>query len=434
MQRKNQTLVLISLLIIVIFGIGLFWASTNILRSKKPTLESRASSYNSRLTLVTNSINVTKDKDFEVKIVLDSAGAQVAGVDVVLTYNPSQLQTTTIQQDATNTSLQTFLPLNSAGMFDRQKVVSNANSSGKLTFSLLAADNAQKKTLPTFNGTTTLARVFFKPLIVGSSSISFVYNPGDTKDSNITIAKSYPLDVLNGVTGLSLQINPAPSPTTPPTPLPSKTPTPSIKPTPTVISASPSKAQAIPTVVPESGSSVTVSVSSTMDDVNEENGAFDQAYHPAHKNLWIGTGAYPASSYTGIRFASVQIPKGAIVQSAKLRVFAPVGAWINAGANVYGEAVGLSQTFSNLNLPSARVKTTNHVSTDISGQWVQNTWYEIGEMKNIVQEIINRSDWKSGNSITLILKGSSSSQFARKFVRSYDGDPALAPQLVITYK
>jgi len=50
----------------------------------------------------------------------------------------------------------------------------------------------------------------------------------------------------------------------------------------------------------------------------------------------------------------------------------------------------------------------------------------------VVQEVVNRGDWASGNSLSVILKGTGSA-WGRKFVRSYNGSAANAPKLVITY-
>jgi hypothetical protein len=50
----------------------------------------------------------------------------------------------------------------------------------------------------------------------------------------------------------------------------------------------------------------------------------------------------------------------------------------------------------------------------------------------VIQEVVNRGDWANGNSLSVILKGTNG-QWGRKYVESYDGTPANAPKLVITY-
>src|SRR5258708_9251932 len=53
-------------------------------------------------------------------------------------------------------------------------------------------------------------------------------------------------------------------------------------------------------------------------------------------------------------------------------------------------------------------------------------------MAPVVQGVINRADWQSGHSLSLILTGTGSA-WGRKFVTSVDGSAALAPKLVISY-
>jgi hypothetical protein len=65
-------------------------------------------------------------------------------------------------------------------------------------------------------------------------------------------------------------------------------------------------------------------------------------------------------------------------------------------------------------------------------QWLANTWYSLNETATVVQAVINRPDWQSGNSLSIILKGGGSA-WSRKFVTSMNGSATNAPRLVITY-
>jgi len=53
-------------------------------------------------------------------------------------------------------------------------------------------------------------------------------------------------------------------------------------------------------------------------------------------------------------------------------------------------------------------------------------------MATVIQAVINRADWSSGNRLSIILRGNGQA-WARKFFYSYEGNPALAPRLVIVY-
>jgi hypothetical protein len=54
-------------------------------------------------------------------------------------------------------------------------------------------------------------------------------------------------------------------------------------------------------------------------------------------------------------------------------------------------------------------------------------------MASVVQPVISRAGWRSGNSLTIILKGTGTGIWARKFIGSFEGGASFAARLVITY-
>jgi hypothetical protein len=54
-------------------------------------------------------------------------------------------------------------------------------------------------------------------------------------------------------------------------------------------------------------------------------------------------------------------------------------------------------------------------------------------MGAVIQEVVSRPGWQSGQSLAVIIQGTSANAWARKFVHSFESNPALAPRLVITY-
>ncbi len=145
-----------------------------------------------------------------------------------------------------------------------------------------------------------------------------------------------------------------------------------------------------------------------------------------------GNGASTTSSYTGLRFANLNLPQGATITSAHLEVYSTQSQGISVDMSIAAEAVGNSPTFSTSNLPSQRTLTTQQVSHSSNTQRQANTWYSLDEIAPVIQEVVNRADWQSGNSLSLILKGTGGA-WGRKFVRSFDGSSTTAPKLVITY-
>jgi len=57
----------------------------------------------------------------------------------------------------------------------------------------------------------------------------------------------------------------------------------------------------------------------------------------------------------------------------------------------------------------------------------------LNDIKTIIQEIVNRPDWQAGNTLSIVLRGTASGVWSRKFVKSFEAGASTAPKLVITY-
>jgi hypothetical protein len=201
--------------------------------------------------------------------------------------------------------------------------------------------------------------------------------------------------------------------------------------TPTRTATTPPPATATPTATSSSAPTtvtLTAQVAASSDDANQDGSSLSLT----SATLWLGNAASTTSSYTGLRFASLALPAGATINSARLQVYSSQTQWLSLSLSIAADATGNSPTFSASNLPSQRTLTTQKVAHSSNVQWQANTWYTLDEMALVVQEVVNRGDWQSGNSLSVILKGTGGA-WGRKFVASFDGSAATAPKLVITY-
>ncbi|MBI2612024.1 LamG domain-containing protein [Candidatus Gottesmanbacteria bacterium] len=210
--------------------------------------------------------------------------------------------------------------------------------------------------------------------------------------------------------------SPTPTPTYTPTPTPTNIPTPTPTPTST------------PTPTPSSNS-ITLQVSSSPADANEDGTNFNSN----SKQVWLGTGYDTTKSYTGLHFKSVSIPKGATILSSHIEVYTTKAPWITMKFLITADNIGNSGVFTSLKRPSSRTLTKAQIQHSSNVKWTANTWVSLNEIKSVIQEVVNRSDWKNGNNLSIILKGNGP-KFGRKYVVSFDGNKSLAPKLVITYK
>ena len=186
----------------------------------------------------------------------------------------------------------------------------------------------------------------------------------------------------------------------------------------------------VPTVVPQSTTSpavvnsVDVRVSSGSDDV-EENSSGGMYINSSDLEL-----IYDGSAQVvGIRFRGVKIPKGATITNAYIQFKANEASSKIINLTISGEANANAPAFAKTpRNVSKRLRTSNNVV------WSPVPWSKVGEIGNsqrtpnlnsIVQEIVNQSNWNSGNSIVMIISGSSDKRVAESFEGSASGAPLL---------
>ena len=178
----------------------------------------------------------------------------------------------------------------------------------------------------------------------------------------------------------------------------------------------------IPEANAQTSSTITVSASST---VNQENNNFFNNTG----TLWVGNGSSTSNSWTGIQFKNISLPKGAKITSAKLELYSTQNQWIAIKSNIFAENVGNSAGFTTNSKPSQKKLTSTRVAHSSNANWVQNRNYEFSNITPLIQAIVNRADWNTNNSISIIMKGTGNT-WARKFAQSGGVN---APKLTITY-
>ena len=115
----------------------------------------------------------------------------------------------------------------------------------------------------------------------------------------------------------------------------------------------------------------------------------------------------------GLRFNTLNVPQGATITNATI-VFRAVAADspnTNTGATsltLRGQAADNPTTFT-----STAWDITNRSTTTASVAWSPAAWtagadYSTPDLKTIVQEIVNRAGWASGNSMAFIVTGTGS--------------------------
>ena len=177
--------------------------------------------------------------------------------------------------------------------------------------------------------------------------------------------------------------------------------------------------------------SIDAQISQSSDDAESQ--------HAAHMNNF-GTILELSSNFginrrTGLRFKNITIPPNAVILHAELDFYALSDRTETSDWTIRAHDVGDSPTFPNVpgaNDIESRMAnlTTASLNWNNIPVWATGDRYQTPELKDVVQEVVARADWASGNAIGFIITGTMGS---RRDGASYDEMPAKAPILRIDY-
>jgi len=134
----------------------------------------------------------------------------------------------------------------------------------------------------------------------------------------------------------------------------------------------------------------------------------------------------------GMRFKGIAIPQGAKIVSASIQFKADKRTYGSTALTIRGQAANNAPTFS-----TSRGNVSSRARTLASVKWNPAPWTSVGatgpgqqtpDLSSVIQEIVNRSGWVSGNSLAIIITGT-----GNRVAESYDGDKVGAPLLRVEY-
>jgi hypothetical protein len=143
------------------------------------------------------------------------------------------------------------------------------------------------------------------------------------------------------------------------------------------------------------------------------------SFNNTNNFLYIGNGGF-GSAHSFWRIPAVSIPNGATIDSVYLRLTAHssisgVTCNLNCYFNDADNAVAPTNTpgFNALSLTSA-------VAWNGLPAWSVGVQYNTSELKTILQNIVDRAGWSSGNAVMVVIKDNASSGSAVRVADSYD--------------
>ena len=143
------------------------------------------------------------------------------------------------------------------------------------------------------------------------------------------------------------------------------------------------------------------------------------------------------SLYGGIRFQTVNVPKGATITTAYLELYGDTGGSCSptsTSALIEGEDTDDAAAFTSLDNYNGRTRTSASVAWT-PGSWSYGDWNTSAEIKTIIQEIVNRGGWAANNDLVIFLGDNSNPSGRRISAYTYDyDDNTKGPKLHIEYE
>jgi len=133
----------------------------------------------------------------------------------------------------------------------------------------------------------------------------------------------------------------------------------------------------------------------------------------------------------GMRFQNVTIPQGATITNAYIEFETDETNSTATDLTFWGEDINNAPTFTTAtNNISSRTKTSASVAWNNVPAWnTVSEKHQTPDLSSVIQEIVNRAGWSSGNSMVIIVTGS-----GKRVAESYNGESANAPLLHVEYQ
>jgi hypothetical protein len=184
-----------------------------------------------------------------------------------------------------------------------------------------------------------------------------------------------------------------------------------------------------------------VVVTYTQDFSVEVAASFDDALYNNTTGVWNRTGAYntigkdstPQSRDCWVRFLGVNVPKGATINAAWLTFCASaVVSGATVVAKIRAQAEDDATQIPDAGTYTGMTWTTQQVAWSPAA-WTGDAWYSSPDIKDVVQEVVDRAGWVSGNAMGFQVADNGSSNNAQRRPVAWDTDPAKAAWLNINF-
>ncbi|WP_082795632.1 Ig-like domain-containing protein [Flammeovirga sp. SJP92] len=172
---------------------------------------------------------------------------------------------------------------------------------------------------------------------------------------------------------------------------------------------------------------INVRISSGDDDVEESSGG---TMYTNSSDIEL---VYDGSNQTvGLRFQDLAIPQGATINTAYIQFTTDETGGSSGTLTIRAEDVSNSSAFS-----TSSYNVSGRSKTSASVNWSPSSWSSVGQsstsqrtpnLKTLIQEVVDRSGWSSGNNMTFIINGT-----GERTAEAYEGSSSSAALLTVSY-
>ena len=180
--------------------------------------------------------------------------------------------------------------------------------------------------------------------------------------------------------------------------------------------------------------SINKQVGASSDDACEKT-EYYIGYTTTGTSIICGKGSW-SRYHLGVRFTSIGIPQGAVINSAFLSFKSSQDRPETPDFNlqIYGDDVDDAPIFDATHkVLSGRTPTSAVVVWNDPDAWTKDAWHDTPDLKTIIQELADAGYISGNKALVLIIKDIGCGTDNYHSVYSWDTDPASAPKLSIEY-
>ena len=134
-----------------------------------------------------------------------------------------------------------------------------------------------------------------------------------------------------------------------------------------------------------------------------------------------------------LRFSQVNVPQGAVIQSAVVELYGVASTAGRVSLRYAAEDAGDSAPFEPVHWALSTRARTHAFVDDVPDSWSTGMFNASPDLRALVQEVVERTDWGPGNSLTIFIEDSESVETRRVGSIEMAPSPSRAARLTIDY-